>query len=106
MFRSRSLRWFRKLCKSRAGRTADSGDEVPVAVIGNDIAALTSVDGLNWTCVGDGPMFRAQEVPGSNRVHTVAAAFDGTRLSVIVEALFDDAQVGVYSNLWLANSTP
>jgi hypothetical protein len=79
---------------------------VVVAVLGNDIAALTSVTGTDWTCIGDGPMFRAEEVSGSNRVHTVAAAFDGERLSVIVEALFYDAQGGVYSNLWLANSTP
>jgi hypothetical protein len=79
---------------------------VVVTVLGNDIAVLTSASGTNWTCVGDGPMFAAEEIAGSDRVHTVAAAFDGTRLSVIIEALHYDAQGTVYTNLWLASSTP
>jgi hypothetical protein len=79
---------------------------VVLTVLGDDIAVLTSASGTNWTCVGDGPLFAATEVPGSDRVHTVAAAFDGTRLSVIIEALQSDAQGGVFSNLWLARSTP
>lgn len=79
---------------------------VVLAVLGNDIAALTSVSGLNWSCVGDGPMFQASEIEGSDRVHAMAAAFDGTRLSIIIEALQYDAQGGVLSNLWLANSLP
>jgi hypothetical protein len=79
---------------------------VVVTVLGNDIATLTSIDGLGWSCVGDGPMFRATEVSGSDRVHAAAAAFDGTRLSIIIEALQQDAQGGIFSNLWLARSLP
>jgi hypothetical protein len=79
---------------------------VVLTVMGNDIAVLTSVSGENWSCVGDGPMFTADEITGSDRVHTVAAAFDGERLSVIVEALQYDAAGRVYTNLWLAESLP
>jgi hypothetical protein len=79
---------------------------VVLTVLGNDIATLTSVSGESWTCVGDGPMFEAHEVPGSDRVHTMAAAFDGERLSVLIEALQYDADGGVFTNLWLAESVP
>lgn len=79
---------------------------VVLTVLGNDIATLTSIDALNWTCVGDGPMFRATEVAGSDRVHSMAAAFDGTRLSVLIEAIQYDEQGSIYTNLWMADSTP
>jgi hypothetical protein len=79
---------------------------VVLAVLGEDIVALTSVSGQSWSCVGDGPMFEAEEVPGSDRVHTLSAAFDGERLSLLIEALQYDADGDVFTDLWLAESLP
>ncbi len=82
--------------------TTDDGFMV-LALLGDDIVALQSGDGLMWDCVGDGPIFRAAEVDGSTRVHTLAAARDGERIYVVIEALFEEETV--FSNLWLAEVT-
>jgi hypothetical protein len=89
-------------------RTFGSGaGYLTLAVLGNDIAALTSADGLTWECPANGPLFRATEIEGSDRVHTMAAAMDDAgKISVIIEALQYDAQGEVYSNLWLAEVVP
>ena len=75
-----------------------------LALLGDDIVALRSTDGLAWDCVGDGPIFEATEIEGSQRVHTLAAARDGERIYVMIEALFEEAGT-VFSNLWLAEVT-
>ena len=77
-----------------------------LTVLGDDIAALTSRDGLDWSCVSGAPIFEATEIDGSDRVHTLAAASDGERISVIIEALQYNAAGSVYTNLWLANLVP
>lgn len=71
-----------------------------LVVIGDDIAALTSPNAVEWTCVRDGPLFTAAEIPGNQRVHTIAAAHGASGVSVLVEAL-----VGGGSELWLAELT-
>ena len=48
---------------------------------------MRSTDGVEWTCAADGPAFLAAEIPGNDRVHTVAAASDGEQISVLIEAL-------------------
>jgi hypothetical protein len=77
-----------------------------VTVMGNDIYALRSQHGVTWECAVDGgPLFRATEVEGSDRVHTMAAAAAGSGINVMVEALFTPPEGEVYSNLWLAEVT-
>jgi hypothetical protein len=76
-----------------------------LTLLGNDIAALRSTDGLTWECIGDGPVFEAPEIAGSERVHTIAAAQDDSGIHVLIEALFTPEGESVYSNLWLAEVT-
>jgi hypothetical protein len=88
-------------------RVFTSGDGyLALTVLADDIAALTSPDGLEWSCVTGAPIFRANEIEGSDRVHTMAAASDGAHISLIIEALQYDAEGSVYTNLWLANLEP
>jgi hypothetical protein len=70
--------------------------------IGPDIAAVRSPNGVAWTCSSDGLAFEATEVPGSDRVHTLAAARVGDRIDVIIEALQTAPDGVVGSELWLA----
>jgi hypothetical protein len=76
-----------------------------LAQLGPDIVALRSVDGEQWTCVGDGPIFAATEIEGSDRVHTLAAAQTGDEINVLIEALMTREGGEVVSELWLGEVT-
>lgn len=76
------------------------GGYLALTLLGPDIAAVRSMDAVEWTCAADGPAFLAREIPGNDRVHTIAAASDGDQVSVLIEAL-----LGSGSNLWLAEVT-
>lgn len=56
----------------------------------------TSTDGHEWTCAGPEPLLVAEDVPGGQGIHTIAATeVDGT-VSVLIESLIDGG-----SEIWL-----
>jgi hypothetical protein len=62
-----------------------------------ETAIATSTDGHAWTCAGPDPLLVAEDVPGGQGIHTIAAAdFDG-EVSVLIESLIDGG-----SEIWLA----
>jgi hypothetical protein len=84
---------------------AVDGGYLALTLLESDVAALTSPDGEHWTCAGDGPIFAATEISGSDRIHTLAAAQDGDDIKLLMEVLLTDAGGEVFSNLWLGDVT-
>lgn len=73
--------------------TVGQGEE-DLSVIG-----LTSADGASWVCASATPMLRAEDIPGSAGIHTIASVpLDGDRFLLIIESLVDDR-----SELWSAS---
>ncbi|HJP88334.1 MAG TPA: hypothetical protein VJ850_04800 [Candidatus Limnocylindrales bacterium] len=63
-----------------------------------DVFGATSVDGRTWTCASTEPLLRADDIPGSQGIHTIASVpLDGNRFELIVESL-----AGNRSELWSA----
>ena len=61
-----------------------------------ETAMATSPDGHEWTCAGPDPLLVAEDVPGGQGIHTMAAtAVDGD-VSVLIESLIDGG-----SEIWL-----
>jgi hypothetical protein len=74
---------------------------------GMDIRIATSTDEMTWRCASDEPALTAADLPDSEGIHTVAAALDGSDVSLLVESLVPTG-VGnaLKSELWLARATP
>ena len=81
------------------------GGYLALTLLDSDIAAVRSLDAVEWTCAADGPAFLAGQIQGSDRVHTVAAAQVGDGINVIIEALMTAPDGVVGSELWLAEVT-
>jgi len=73
--------------------------------IGSDVAAVRSPDAQHWECASDGVAFKATEIPGSDRVHTLAAARVSDGINVLIEALVTLPSGVVGSELWLTEVT-
>ena len=61
-----------------------------------ETAMATSTDGHAWTCVGPDPLLVAEDVPGGQGIHTIAAADVDGEVSVLIESLIDGG-----SEIWL-----
>ena len=63
-----------------------------------DLFGATSADGRAWRCGSETPILRAEDVPGSQGIHTIASMplADG-RVGLLLESLGD-----AHSDLWLA----
>jgi hypothetical protein len=77
-----------------------------VAVVGSfgpgretmDVFGATSTDGVTWLCGSETPILRAEDIPGSQGIHTIASMPMGEgRVGLILESLGDK-----HSDLWLA----
>jgi hypothetical protein len=62
------------------------------------IGASLSADGLTWNCASSLPVLVAEGIPGSEGIHTVAAADGATGPELLVESLGDG-----FSALWLGD---
>jgi hypothetical protein len=56
----------------------------------------TSPDGHEWTCAGPDPLLVAEDVPGGQGIHTMAATAVDGEASVLIESLIDGG-----SEIWL-----
>ncbi len=56
---------------------------------GSDIAAATSPDGIEWTCLGDAPVLLGSQLPTGERVHSFATAEVDGSISLLIESLVD-----------------
>lgn len=61
------------------------------------VGVSTSADGVTWTCASPVPLLERADVPGSERIHTIALAQGMGRPQLLVESLVDGG-----SELWLA----
>ena len=61
-----------------------------------ETAMATSTDGHAWTCVGPDPLLVAEDVPGGQGIHTIAATDVDGSVSVLIESLIDGG-----SEIWL-----
>jgi len=61
-----------------------------------ETAMATSTDGHAWTCAGPDPLLVADDVPGGQGIHTIAAADVDGDVSVLIESLIDGG-----SEIWL-----
>lgn len=63
-----------------------------------DLFGAVSPDGRAWHCAGSTPLLRAQDVPNSDGIHTIASLpLEDGRMAVIIESL-----TGERSELWWA----
>jgi hypothetical protein len=63
-----------------------------------DLFGATSADGTTWLCGSETPLLRAEDIPGSEGIHTIATMPLGDgRVELILESLGDSK-----SDLWLA----
>jgi hypothetical protein len=74
-----------------------TGFERGEAVVG----AANSTDGLVWRCAGTEPVIRADDIPGSQGIHTVELFERSSGPTLLVESLGDGA-----SDVWLAEVAP
>jgi hypothetical protein len=56
----------------------------------------TSPDGHEWTCSGPDPLLVAEDLPGGQGIHTIAATTVDGEVSVLIESLIDGG-----SEIWL-----
>ncbi len=63
------------------------------------IGASASVDGLSWSCASQSPVLVEADIPGSERIHTIAVADGATGPEMLVESIADAAS----SALWLGD---
>jgi hypothetical protein len=61
-----------------------------------ETAMATSTDGHAWTCVGPDPLLVAEDVPGGQGIHTIAATDVDGGVSMLIESLIDGG-----SEIWL-----
>ena len=61
-----------------------------------ETAMATSSDGHAWTCVGPDPLLVAEDVPGGQGIHTIAATGVDGEVSVLIESLIEGG-----SEIWL-----
>lgn len=63
-----------------------------------DLFGATSADGIAWRCGSETPILRAEDIPGSQGIHTIASMpFADGRVALFIESLGD-----AKSDLWLA----
>lgn len=67
--------------------------------VGRQIRVATSTNAREWTCASPEPILTADDVPGSQGIHTIAATMVDGSISVLVESL-----IGGGSELWLASA--
>ena len=58
-----------------------------------------------WTCVEPFPLLSSEDIPNSDRIHTISASVDGDGFSMLIESLFTRQVGGVASELWLAEAS-
>lgn len=62
------------------------------------VFGLTSPDGRTWACASTDPILRAEDIPGSTGIHTIASVpLEGDRFGLIIESLVEGR-----SELWSA----
>jgi hypothetical protein len=63
-----------------------------------DLFGATSTDGVTWRCGSETPILRAEDIPGSQGIHTIASMPMGAgKVGLLLESLGD-----MRSDLWLA----
>ncbi len=63
----------------------------------NDVLGATSDDGIHWSCTGT-VLLRAEDIPGSEGIHTIQGATLAGQPVLLVESLIDGG-----SEIWLAS---
>ncbi len=63
------------------------------------IGASASLDGLSWSCASQSPVLVEADIPGSERIHTIAVADGATGPEMLIESIADAAS----SALWLGD---
>ena len=87
-------------------RLAWIGDHfVVLFLLGDELGAASSTDGREWTCIEPFPLLSSDDIPNSDRIHTISAAVDGAGFSMLIESLFTRQVGGVASELWLAEAS-
>jgi hypothetical protein len=63
-----------------------------------DLFGATSAEGREWRCGSETPILRAEDIPGSQGIHTIASMpLEDGRVGLLLESLGD-----AHSDLWLA----
>lgn len=63
-----------------------------------DLFGATSADGQAWRCGSETPILRAEDIPGSQGIHTIASMpLEDGRVGLLIESLGE-----LHSDLWLA----